>query len=277
MGSFEKGKTHEDALSAVAEVKEYVLSFFPEGKTTKDTFGFDIGRPIVENYLVESRERTAMLIQEVVKLSPGRRVAEVGPAFGMNLLALTRHFGFTGSGYEIPANIDVYCRPLLSAGIPVRGFDLYDETPIDVDVPCDLLLCSEVIEHAFMAVATCIERLRYLVRVGGILLLTTPNIYRRRNMLRLLRGRNVCEPHPALPEKRNGIVVDARTHPREYTMFEIVDGFAASGHWELIDVRCPLWNRAFEGGKDRLRYLLLRLLFRLQMGDDIVAAARRIS
>jgi len=277
MGSSEKGVTRDEALSALAEVKEYVLSYFPEGKTTKDTFGFDIGKPIVENYLAESSERTAMLIQEAVRLSPGQRVAEVGPAFGMNLLALTRHFGFTACGYEIPANIDVYCRPLLSAGIPVRGFDLYDEAPIDVEMPYDLLLCSEVIEHAFMAVETCIERLRYLVRVGGILLLTTPNIYRRRNMLRLLRGRNVCGPHPALPRMRNGIVVDGRTHPREYTMFEVVDGFAASGHWELVDIRCPLWKGALGGNKDRLRYVLLRLLFRLQMGDDIMAAARRIS
>jgi len=277
MGPSGKGATRSDVASALAEVQEYVLGCFPEGEAAKDTFGFDVDRAAVEKYLIAGGERTAMVIEEAVRCSPGRRVAEVGPAFGTNLLILTRHFGFTGYGYEIPANIPVYCRALLSAGIAVEGFDLYDESPIDVDVPCDLLLCSEVLEHVLMAAATCIERLRHLVRVGGLLLLTTPNIYRCRNMLRLLRGRNVCEPHAKLPQTRNGIVVDARTHPREYTMFEIVDGFAASGHWELVDVGCRLWKRAVESGKDRLRYLLLRLLFRVQMGDVILAVARRVS
>jgi hypothetical protein len=40
--------------------------------------------------------------------------------------------------------------------------------------------------------------------------------------LKVIRGENISEGFPDAPVMKNGVVVDNRTHPREYTMKELI-------------------------------------------------------
>jgi len=253
---------------------ERILSCFPDGYRAEDSFGLVVDRQAVRRYLAEGRPRCVELVRQALAWGEGPRVAEVGAHYGMNLILLAREFGREVMGYELPENIPAYCAPLEREGIPVEPFDLY-AGPAEAPPPYDLVLCSEVVEHLFVDVATAIENIRPLVRVGGRVLLTTPNIYRRRNMMRLRRGLNVCEKHPARERRAGGRPVDGRIHPREYTLFEIAGAFESAPGWRLLRVWTDLEGGQLRGVKDRLRCLLLKAYLRFPMGACIFAVAER--
>jgi len=254
---------------------ERILASFPEDYRGEDTFGLRVDRNAVRQYLEEGRPRCLTLMRQALKWAGGERVGEVGAHYGMNLLLMGRELGWEVTGYELPGNIPVYCAALEREGIPVEPFDLYAGPSAPPDPPHDLVLCSEVVEHLFVDVTTVIENLRPLVRIGGRLLLTTPNIYRRRNLMRLLRGLNVCERHPGKERRVAGVPVDARIHPREYTLFEIAAAFESAPAWRLLGVWTDLSGRPLRGIREHLRCLLLKVHLRFPMGDYIFAVAER--
>ena len=253
-----------------------IVSCFPEDYRAEDSFGLVVTRDAVAQYLAESRPRCVEVIAQLLRWADGQRVAEIGAHYGTNLLLLGREFGLDVCGYELPANIGPYCAPLQREGIPVEGFDLYAGPDSPPQPPHDAVLCSEVLEHLFMDVGAAIENVRPLLRVGGRLILTTPNLYRRRNMLRMRRGLNVCEKHPARVRRVAGVPVDARIHPREYTLFEIASAFESAPGWRLRRVWTHLRGPSLRGLRQRLRYLLLKACLRFPMGDYIFAVAERV-
>lgn len=57
----------------------------------------------------------------------------------------------------------------------------------------DFIFFSEVIEHLPIPGHIVLERLRNVLRPGGILLCTTPNLYRLRNVVFMALGRNIFD------------------------------------------------------------------------------------
>lgn len=263
---------------------ERIVAEFPERETARDAFGFEVNRTAVRGYFAGGRARSIEVVYRALRavadadrsaVPPARPLlAEVGAHYGINLL-LGRSFGLDVVGYELPANVEVYCRALKAQGVPLFGFDIYDDTAPPCERPADVLICSEVVEHLFMDVSTVLERLRPLLRLGGRLLLTTPNIYRRRNLLRLMRGLNVCEKHPSEARRVGGVPVDGRTHPREYTMFEIARAFETAPGWRMLDLCCTPPPPPLRGLKQRLQWLLLRAALRFPVGEYVFALAER--
>jgi SAM-dependent methyltransferase len=57
----------------------------------------------------------------------------------------------------------------------------------------DFIFFSEVIEHLPIPGHIVLERLRKILRPGGVLLCTTPNLYRLRNVVFMALGRNIFD------------------------------------------------------------------------------------
>jgi 2-polyprenyl-3-methyl-5-hydroxy-6-metoxy-1,4-benzoquinol methylase len=57
----------------------------------------------------------------------------------------------------------------------------------------DFIICSEVIEHIPIPGHIVLERLKARLRPGGCLILTTPNLYRLRNVVFLALGRRIFD------------------------------------------------------------------------------------
>jgi len=92
------------------------------------------------------------------------------------------------------------------AGLRARGIDTFVWN-VALEDPAferrfDAIFISEVIAHLPVPGHVVLRRLRTLLRPGGVLLCTTPNLYRLRNIFYLLRGRPLFD-HFDVPEVRS--------------------------------------------------------------------------
>ena len=92
------------------------------------------------------------------------------------------------------------------AGLRARGIDTV-EWNVAVDDPpfdrrFDAIFISEVIAHLPVPGHIVLRRLRTLLRSGGVLLCSTPNLYRLRNVVYLLSGRPLFD-HFDVPTVRS--------------------------------------------------------------------------
>jgi SAM-dependent methyltransferase len=98
------------------------------------------------------------------------------------------------------------------AGLRARGIDAFQwnlaiEDP-PVDRRFDAIFICEVIAHLAVPAHIALRRLRMLLRPGGVLLCSTPNLCRLRNVIYLLRGQSPFD-HFDLPGGRSfGAVVE---------------------------------------------------------------------
>lgn len=219
-----------------------------------------INQALVREYLLEHGPRFEELVKQTKLWSPGKRIAEIGPAFGATLLSL-RENGYEVTALELADNIPVYCEPLLRAKIPVQNFDCHTG---GLTGDFDFVICSEVVEHLLLGLPQVLGCLAPLLRKGGRLLVTTPNFFRAGNFLWVLQGRNPQQSHPETPRIAHGRVVEGRVHPREYVQSEIVAALSTPP-WRLLKVwgwhGSPKTRWADKLLKSVLGYTLLDVLF----------------
>ena len=111
-------------------------------------------------------------------------VLDVGCGRGFLLSSLRARLpSITAIGLEISAPLATQTR---SAGIEVIEGDLALGVPL-ADASVDLAVFGEVIEHVFNPDA-CLDELRRVLRPGGTLIVTTPNLASWLNRLLLLFG-----------------------------------------------------------------------------------------
>jgi SAM-dependent methyltransferase len=92
----------------------------------------------------------------------------------------------------------------------------------------DVVLCCEVIEHLTDDPTHMLCEIHRVLKDGGYLLLTTPNVLRLQNILHMLRGRNIYDPYSGYgPYGR---------HNREYTPGELLILLNECGY-QIVQVR----------------------------------------
>lgn len=217
-------------------IEQSILAEYSDERFFVDNQMSRIDRFHVERYLHHHRKLVRAVVKSVIRWSPGRSVAEIGPAYGATLMALQQSGKFEVQGFELAANIPVYCSALKSAGVPIQCADLYASLPIEPE-RFDLVILSEVVEHLYCDLDAVAEVVRPAIRIGGRLLVTTPNIYRLTNLVKIAVGRNIVEGHAATPRMIAGQSVDGRCHPIEYTCQDLRNTFGNRG-WRLV----ALWT-----------------------------------
>jgi SAM-dependent methyltransferase len=87
-----------------------------------------------------------------------------------------------------------------------------DDLPFDAGT-FDVILCCEIIEHMTNDPVTALISLKSLLKEGGRLILTTPNVSRLENVARMITGVNIYDPYSGYgPYGR---------HNREYNKHEL--------------------------------------------------------
>ena len=182
----------------------------------------------VLGYFLHDLYRMAELIR-LVQAQPGdSEILNVGIAYGFVDVVLRRHYGRRIGGLEMPESIERHCALCLREGIPVTAGRLGDRSWMPPAPRYDGVVFSEVFEHLRIGPLRALRQIHDVIRPGGWLILTTPNVARLGNIVRLALGRNVVEP---LPDDGAGLshVTDEMTHLREYTMGEVTSLVGRAG------------------------------------------------
>lgn len=196
-----------------------------------------------------------------------------GPALelGANpyfMTTLLRHF--TACRVTCANYFSSSCLPLTSqmvhflAGeesVPYYHFNVETERfPFD-DGTFDAVFFCEILEHLQVHPVGCLREIKRVLRPGGRLVLTTPNVARRENVARMLRGQNLYDPD-------SGYGTYGR-HNREYTEaevrslldwcgFAVEESFTADVHEGALELKelddlLAAWHR-----KDLGQYIFTR-------------------
>ena len=155
-------------------------------------------------YYFRYRTRYAAIMRRFAERAPNRPVDVLdigGGQLAFLAVALWHDRGAV-------ADIDDTC----FAGLQSRGIDTFEWNLAVEDAPFDrrfdAIFISEVIAHLPVPGHIVLRRLRMLLRPGGMLLCSTPNLYRLRNLVYLLRGQALFD-HFDVPEVRSyGPVVE---------------------------------------------------------------------
>jgi len=190
--------------------------------------------PYVIQHLDENRERIIYTVELLRQLGlTGGRVCEIG--FGGVGLACAQ---------ELRAKVDAYdCsewfRPICEQfSIPWNYIDLNQPVVLSRS-PYDAILLCEVIEHLCRWPAEVLADLGNSLKRGGVMFVTTPNLHRFSNRMRMLAGKRLFANF--VPEDL------LMAHLREYTPEELVFLFQRAGFskvkWRLLafDIGKPKW------------------------------------
>jgi 2-polyprenyl-3-methyl-5-hydroxy-6-metoxy-1,4-benzoquinol methylase len=170
-----------------------------------------------------SRPRLNVLISALRDLT-GARGIDVGAGFGFLPVLLQRR-----GVHAIAADLDpTLCRFAAAHGVDVRQYRIGVGNSAPAGSPFDFVLFSEVLEHLKLPAARAVREVAGLLRPGGRLLLTTPNVARLAHIETLAAGENFLEPfdesiYPG-EDPTNHI-----EHVREYSVREVVEAVEAAG------------------------------------------------
>ena len=97
--------------------------------------------------------------------------------------------------------------------IAFQHFNIETEPFPYSDNEFDLVIMAEIIEHLLMDPCRVLREIKRVLKPGGTLIITTPNVARLENVMRLIGGANIYDPYSGYgPYGR---------HNREYNLHEL--------------------------------------------------------
>lgn len=141
----------------------------------------------ISRYLYESRSRVEYTIDALQPLDlRGKKVCEIG--FGAIGLGIYLGFKADVDAYDVSNMFSRICEDF---GITHTIVDLNSPEGIHLNRTYDLIILCEVIEHLNRwPVSVLLDLYKYL-EPGGKLLITTPNLLRLTNRIRMLTGKRL--------------------------------------------------------------------------------------
>jgi len=133
-------------------------------------------------------------------------------------------------------NLDPALNPPATRDIPIL-------IPLEADT-VDVAFCTEIMEHLIQP-SHMTREVRRVLKPGGILIVTTPNLATLGNRIRLLFGKSIFM---SMEDWTGYMEQDWRPHFREYTMAELCSFFTSEG-FSVIRARFQnlKWSRKMLG------------------------------
>ena len=218
-----------------------------------------------DSYYIQQKPRYFHVLKQICQLSLPNpaRILEIG---GGQIALLSKEL-FSDECTVADVN-ETYKQGILDRGLKFQCCDLLHDDLRERDA-YDLVIICEVIEHIPIPPHIVLEKIKAWIKPGGLIFLTTPNLYRFRNLIRLALGLRVFDTF-LLPERGQGI-----GHPFEYSQTHLEWQLSKAG-FESINIQLKqldnsgssLWTQL---GRVLVSPFLLRPLWR----DKLVAVAKK--
>ena len=164
---------------------------------------------------------------------------------------------------------DKFCAPLNRQSIPFVECNLMCQEFPEAKEQFDVVILLEVIEHLPVPPYVIFERIKKFMKAGGVMFITTPNLFRLRNLARMVLGIEFLDRF-MLPSAGQGL-----GHQLEYSAEHL--------RWQLehadLDVICidheELGHVGHSLGARFARKLLSPLTLRPVWRDELVAVAKK--
>ncbi len=131
-------------------------------------------------------------------------------------ITYSNYFGkqFGATAQEKISYQPIKAKSAILKNLPFHHFNVEkDEFPFENNT-FDVLLFCEIIEHLTQDPLKALTEIKRVLKVDGRLIITTPNVTRLENVVKLLLGRNIYDPYSAYgPLGR---------HNREYTLRKLI-------------------------------------------------------
>ncbi|MEW6184244.1 MAG: class I SAM-dependent methyltransferase [Thermodesulfobacteriota bacterium] len=178
--------------------------------------------PWEEHYLEYHTARYLDTLK-VLGRRPGKTLLDVG-AFPGHLTLAAQALGFNVQGLtgraESTPSLKMIADRLEKQGIPLHMADVETEPFPFPDASFDVVLASEIIEHLHFNPYRLLKESYRVLKPGGRILVTTPNLNRWENIFSLLRGRSIHSPLSGRFDESFSSILSAR-HVREYSASEL--------------------------------------------------------
>jgi 2-polyprenyl-3-methyl-5-hydroxy-6-metoxy-1,4-benzoquinol methylase len=248
------------------------MSNFRKSKLTRSAFdeAYDAfvrpgGFHELDLYYQLSRERYFLTLRYLAELDlpEPARVLDVGG--GQFAILASKLFGDKATVGDIG---DDYRAPADVAGVGFTICNLLEDDPPSFNAAFDLIVLAEVVEHLPVPPYLVLSKIRTWMRPGAALLITTPNLFRLRNVVRMLLGR---DPFDTFMLPRDGVSLG---HQTEYSARHLSWHIREAG-FNLERMEHDQLGQAGFSWKARVaRKLLAPLQLRKSWREELVAVAR---
>lgn len=202
---------------ALQEVRDQVVAF----PFSLQRYGLDLG-DVLEVYDL-ARPRLNVLVSLLRDLR-GKRGADISTGLGFLPVLLDR-YGLTAVATEQEIQLAYFAA---ANSIEIRHYELGRTPPPFESETLDFVVLGELLEHLKVPAVAVMREMAGLLRVGGRLALSTPNVARLAHVEALIAGENFLEPFPEdLPPDADP--TDYLEHVREYSIREVVEAVEAAG------------------------------------------------
>lgn len=217
------------------------------------------------NYYHKQRARYRNSLKAICELDLPRPASVL--EIGGGQIAVLMQAMFNDRGIVADVN-ESYKDSIIEAGLAFRCCDLLHDD-LDDRNAFDLVVLCEVVEHLPVPPHRVLERVRRWIKPGGYLFITTPNLYRLRNVVRLATGGPLFCPF-MIPERGRFI-----GHPLEYSQSHLAWQLEQAGFDQVTVSLRQLDNAGATAASQLGRLLAAPLLLRPTWRDKLVATGRR--
>jgi O-antigen biosynthesis protein len=229
-----------------------------------------------QSYFETHVHRYVATLQQLPRGAAGMRMLELGAAFH-HLTPALQCF----SGYSEVRCTDIWTgapretRTITSQGADetfsfiVDNFDLQRQPWPYRDGEFDAVLCCEILEHLHSDPMGLLAEMNRVLKPGGVLLLTTPNLASAHAVEETMRG---ASPYGYGKFELGGKPTDR--HNREYTAAEVVR-MAMAGGFAISELRT--FDFYWPGNREVLKSLAVRGFPIASRGDSTFLSARKHS
>jgi SAM-dependent methyltransferase len=201
---------------------KYQSSIQQVRKLLEESVKSDRDKIFLDYYSTEYKRHVREL--DFLNSFPGSKVLEIGAA-PYHFTSLCKLEDIKITSLDIAPDLDDHLVKTLQLEVVQCNIET-EKIPFESD-SFDIVMFNEVFEHLRINPIATLKEINRIIKKGGILYLTTPNLYMVRNIYRFVTGKGLDDPYYEFNKLNE---VGYMGHVREYTVGQVAKFLSNTGY-----------------------------------------------